>query len=236
MGILRKNEIKGLYRKRAKNYNLTANLYYLIGFREWAYRKMAVQALNLRQGDTVVEIGCGTGLNFSLLQQAVGPTGKIIGVDLTDAMLAQAKRRVEAHSWSNIELVQSDAASYEFPHDLDGILSTFALTLVSEFDTVIQNGCAALAHGKRWVVLDFKLPSNRLSWLAPLGVFVTRPFAVSIELAARHPWESINRYMKNTSFRELYGGFSYISVGERIEFNDTFKNNKSNIDQSDNRR
>jgi demethylmenaquinone methyltransferase/2-methoxy-6-polyprenyl-1,4-benzoquinol methylase len=57
-------EVKDTYRKRAKNYDFAANLYYLMGFRINAYRKQAVKALQLQQGDTVVEIGCGTGLNF----------------------------------------------------------------------------------------------------------------------------------------------------------------------------
>lgn len=43
----------------------------LIGFRQQAYREKAVQALHLRPGDTVVDVGCGTGLNFSLLQSAI---------------------------------------------------------------------------------------------------------------------------------------------------------------------
>jgi demethylmenaquinone methyltransferase/2-methoxy-6-polyprenyl-1,4-benzoquinol methylase len=58
----------------------------LIGFPD---RKRAVRALNLQRGDTVVDIGCGTGLNFPLLQGAIGPEGTIVGVDLTDAMLSQ---------------------------------------------------------------------------------------------------------------------------------------------------
>ncbi len=86
--------IVDIYRKRAKHYDVSANLYYLIGFREYAYRRKAVAALKLQPGDTVVEIGCGTGLNFPLLQQAVGPEGRLIGVDLTDSMLEQARQRV----------------------------------------------------------------------------------------------------------------------------------------------
>ena len=126
--ILTKEEVVDIYRKRAKRYDFTANLYRLIGFREPAYRRMAVKALSLHPGDTVVEIGCGTGLNFQLLRQAVGSSGKIIGVDLTDAMLAQARKRVEDEGWSNVELVQSDAAQYEFPNGVDGIISTFNIT------------------------------------------------------------------------------------------------------------
>ncbi len=210
-----KRDMINLYRKRAKRYDFTANLYYLIGFRLQAYQKKAVQALNLQRGDTVVEIGCGTGLNFPLLRQTVGPEGKIIGTDITDAMLAQARKRVEENSWSNVELWQSDAASFQFPSGVGGIISTFAITLSPDFDEIIQNGSKALSPGGCWVILDFKLPSSWLSRLAPFLVFLTRPFGVSMELATRHPWESINRHLNNTSLTELYGGFVYIATGER---------------------
>ncbi len=215
MTIPTREDVINIYRKRAKRYDITANLYYLIGFREGAYRKKAVDALNLQRGDTVVEIGCGTGMNFSLLQQAIGHDGKIIGVDLTDDMLAQARKRVEEKGWANVELVVSDAASYKFPECIDGIISTFALTLVAEYDKVVQNGCLALKPGKRWAVLDFKMPSSRVSWLAPLLVLLTRPFGVTVELAERHPWESINKYLRNASMTEFYMGFVYIAAGER---------------------
>lgn len=212
-----KTGVVDLYRKRARHYNFTANLYYLIGFREWAYRKKAVQALNLRRGDVVVEIGCGTGLNFSLLQEAVGPTGKIIGVDLTDAMLAQAHKRVEDNGWANVELVQSDAAEFQFPARVDGVISTFAITLSPDYDQIIRNGCQALSPGRRWVILDLKLPSNWLSRFASLFVFITRPFGVRQDLTTRHPWESMRKYLRNTSLSELYLGFAYIASGERAE-------------------
>ena len=51
---------------------------------------MEVQALNLKKGDTVVEIGCGTGLNFKYVRKKVGLKGKIIGVYLTPEMLSVA--------------------------------------------------------------------------------------------------------------------------------------------------
>lgn len=131
-----KQEIIHLYRKRARRYDVTANLYYLIGIRETAYRKKAIAALELHKGDTVLEIGCGTGLNFPYLQKAVGPEGKIIGLDLTDRMLDQARARVEEKGWSNVELVQADAAAYDFPTGLQGIISTFALTLSPDYSTL----------------------------------------------------------------------------------------------------
>ncbi len=214
--ILTKNDVVDIYRKRAKRYDTTANLYRIIGFREPEYREMAVKALNLQRGDTVIEIGCGTGLNFPLLQEAVGRAGQIIGVDLTDAMLAEARRRVEKQGWSNVALVRSDAAQYRFPAGADGIISTFAITLVPEFDQVVRSGAMALSPGKRWVILDFKLPTKRLArLLVPLAVLLTRPFGVRTEMASRHPWESIDRYLVNTSLAEFYMGMAYIAVGER---------------------
>ena len=135
---LSKDELARLYRKRARHYDISANLYYFLGVREFAYRKKAVRALGLKRGDMVVEIGCGTGLNFGLLREAVGSEGRIVGVDFTGEMLAEAAERIAENRWSNIELVQSDAAMYQFPERLDGILSTFAITLMPEYDLIIK--------------------------------------------------------------------------------------------------
>jgi ubiquinone/menaquinone biosynthesis C-methylase UbiE len=206
-----------IYRKRAKRYDWTTLPLYLIGFRHWTYRKRAVDALCLLKGDTVVDLGCGTGLNFSLLQEQIGPKGKIIGVDLTDAMLAEANRRVLAQGWLNVELVKSDAARYEFPAGLDGIVSAFALTLVPEFDEVVRRGAEALRFGKRFVVLDFKMPSRGfMKEAAPaLAKLMTGPFGGTIEMATRKPWQSLERYLTLAEFRDLFHGGAYIAVGEK---------------------
>jgi len=212
---LDKNHIAGLYQKRAKHYDFSANLYYLLGIREFAYRKIGVESLKLEHGDTVVEIGCGTGLNLRLLRDRVGAEGKIIGVDLTPEMLSVAKKRIEHHHWTNVELVQSDAADYHFPQRVDGIISTFAITLISEFDKIIKKGAAALFPGKRLVILDFKMPDSWPMWLVKFFVVLTRPFGVTQDLADRHPWESIEQYLDLVEFRTKYFGGIYIAAGQK---------------------
>jgi ubiquinone/menaquinone biosynthesis C-methylase UbiE len=207
-------EVRGIYRKRAARYDWSANLYYLIGFREQAYRRRAVALLDAAPGDAIVEIGCGTGLNFPLLERAVGPNGRIVGVDLTDAMLAQARRRVARHGWTNVDLIQAEAARFDFPPNLGGVISTFAITLVPEYDEVIRRAVSALAPGRRIVILDFKLPERAPDWLVDLGVWIMRPFAVTRDLAVRHPWESVQRYAFRPSMSECYWGFAYIAAGE----------------------
>ncbi len=194
--------------------DLTSSLAYAIGFRDQAYRRRAVELLHLTKGDQVVEIGCGTGRNFALLERAVGPGGAVTAVDLSESMLARARKRAARHRWTNIEFVHSDAATYEFPGPVDGVLSTYTLVIVPEYDRVIERACRALKPGKRCVVLDQKLPSGPASRLAPLLDLLSRPFEYSRLVRERRLWESIARHAGNVRVEELYFGFVYLAVGE----------------------
>jgi demethylmenaquinone methyltransferase/2-methoxy-6-polyprenyl-1,4-benzoquinol methylase len=149
----------------------------------------------------------------------VGASGRIIGVDLTDAMLAEASARVASHGWSNVELVRSDAALYDFPPELNGILSTFALTLAPGFDEAIRKGSEALLPGERFVVLDFKKPSGRFMMKAAplLAKLLTGPFGGAIEMASRKPWESLKKHLNLVQFTNLYFGGAYIATGEKAK-------------------
>ncbi|TFH66017.1 MAG: methyltransferase domain-containing protein, partial [Gemmatimonadales bacterium] len=187
---LTKPQVRDLYRKRARNYDRAMWLYRATGFRITRYRQETVQALSLAPGDTVVDLACGTGLNFPFLYQAVGPTGRIVGVDLTDAMLQRARARVTRAGWANVELVQHDLADYGFDSGVGGILSVLAITLVPEFETVIRRGAAALRPGGRLAIFDFKRPPGWPEWLVRFGVWLNSPYGVSVELADRHPWEA----------------------------------------------
>jgi demethylmenaquinone methyltransferase/2-methoxy-6-polyprenyl-1,4-benzoquinol methylase len=211
--LLSKQETRDLYRKRSKRYDLAMWIYRLAGFRVNKYRRDTVASLALKPGDVVIELGCGTGLNFPFLEHAVGESGKIIGVDLTDAMLDQAHDRVRAAGWQNVELVQSDLARYEFPAGVSGILSTFAITLVPEYDEIIQTGAQALKPGGRMAILDFKEPDDWPNWLVRLAAWLNKPYGVSLELADRHPWEAIRHHLDEVLFQEYYFGVLYLSVG-----------------------
>jgi demethylmenaquinone methyltransferase/2-methoxy-6-polyprenyl-1,4-benzoquinol methylase len=149
----------------------------------------------------------------------IGPTGRIVGVDLTDAMLAQAEDRIEANGWSNISLVQADAADFEFPTEVDAILSTYALTQVPECARVIAHGAAALSAGGRWVVLDLKMPNNAPRWQARLGIATVGRFASLQEWIAHRPWEAIRAAMQaeltDFSWTELCFGTAFLAAGAR---------------------
>ena len=207
------------YRKKAKHYDVTSRLYPAPGYPQRAQRLRAVQALGLRPGDSVIDMACGTGLNFPLLEKAVGPGGRIVGVDLTDAMLARAQDRIEANGWSNVSLVQADAAGFDFPAEVNAILSTYAMTQVPECAEVIAHGAAALSAGGRWVVLDLKVPGSTPGWLAQLGTAMVRPFASIDEWITRRPWEAIRAAMQeelaDPAWTELFFGTAFLAAGSR---------------------
>jgi demethylmenaquinone methyltransferase/2-methoxy-6-polyprenyl-1,4-benzoquinol methylase len=205
------------YRKKAKHFDLVSRLYPVPGYPQRAQCRRAVQALRLRPGGTVVDVACGTGQNFPLIERAVGPDGRIVGVDLTDAMLAQAQGRVERNGWSNVSLVQADAADYAFPAEVDAILSTYALSHVPECGDVIAHGAEALARGGRWVVLDLKAPDNPPRLVTQIATAVGRRFGSTDEWLARRPWEGIRAAMEEAlgdlSWHELTFGTAFLAAG-----------------------
>jgi len=207
------------YRRKAKHYDLTSRLYPAPGYPHPAQRARAVQTLRLRPGDRVVDIACGTGLNFPLIEDVIGPDGRIVGVDLTDAMLARAQDRSDANGWRNVSLVQADAADFDFPTEVDAIVCTYALSQVPECADVIARGAAALAGGGRLVVLDLKVPDDTPRWLAQLGTAIVRPFAAIDEWMARRPWEVIRAAMRDEladlSWTELFFGTAFLAAGSR---------------------
>jgi ubiquinone/menaquinone biosynthesis C-methylase UbiE len=211
---LRKDELARLYRRRAPRYDLTSHLYWFIGYPVDRYRREGIDALRLQEGDTAVELGCGTGHNLPLLRHAVGAEGRVVGVDLTDAMLAQARRRVERAGWINVELVRSDAAAFVWPPRVDGVLSTYALTLVPELDDVVRRAASALDPRKRMVVVDFKAPQGWPRWLVRAVVALVRPFGGTLGAAERHPWESMRSHFTSVEVRERFLGTTYVAIGE----------------------
>jgi ubiquinone/menaquinone biosynthesis C-methylase UbiE len=207
------------YRKKAQRYDVTSRLYPVPGYPHRALRLRAVRALGLREGDSVIDIACGTGLNFPLIQDVIGPDGRIVGVDLTDAMLARAQDRIETNGWRNVSLVQADAAEFDFPAEVDAILSTYAMSQVPECAEVIAHGTAALSGGGRWVVLDVKVPDSTPGWLAQLGTAIVRPFASIDEWIMRRPWDVIRAAMHDEladlCWTELLFGTAFLAAGSR---------------------
>ena len=77
--VLTPTQTRVLYRRRAPHYDWLVGLFRLAGARVSTYRRLAVEALSVSAGNTVVDLGCGTGGNFPWLERAVTASGRIVG-------------------------------------------------------------------------------------------------------------------------------------------------------------
>lgn len=211
--MISRQKVQNLYQSGAKNYDFTTILFGLLGLRMKAYRFLAIKKLSLQRGNCVIELGCGTGLNFPILMEKIGPEGRLIGVDLTPGMLDIARARVKRSGWKNIELVQSDVASFDFPKGVNGVLATGLFGYIPEYDRVIQAASQSLVPGGHLVILDGKQPESLPSWLFKIVLKLGRPFGYTREYFRVRPWESVERYFKETSVETRYGGMIYILSG-----------------------
>ncbi len=202
--------VQALYQSGAKFYDFTTILYRMIGLRMKAYRLLAIKKLSLNKGDCVVELGCGTGLNFPFLMERIGPEGRLIGVDLTQGMLDIARDRVGRSGWKNVELIQSDIADYDFPEEINGVLATGVFGYIAEYDRVIEAASKAIVPGGHLVILDGKQPERLPLWLFKIVLRLGKPFGFTSEYFEVQPWESVERYFQKTSIEQKYGGLIYI--------------------------
>lgn len=137
-----------------------------------AWRAAAVDALDLSPGDTVVEVGCGTGANIPYLREQVGRDGRVVGIDLTRPLLDRVRTRVERAGWTNVSLASGDASRPPVTR-VDAILATFVVGLLPDPASAVETWCELAAD--RVALLDGASSHHPLGQLLnPLfGAFVT---------------------------------------------------------------
>jgi ubiquinone/menaquinone biosynthesis C-methylase UbiE len=127
-------------------------------------RAEAAEALSLAPGDTVVEMGCGTGANLPHLRERVGSEGRVVGVDFTRGMLATARQRVERAGWENVHLVRADATGVEFCEPPDAVLATFVVGMLADPAAAVDRWADMLAPGGRLALLDAAQTRRWFGW------------------------------------------------------------------------
>ena len=191
------------YSRRARFYDLELALIEPV-------RRRAIDALGLKGGETVLDIGCGTGLSFELLHQRVGSAGKIIAIEQSSDMLEQARGRAERNRFDNITMINSpvedavipavaDAALFHFTHD---ILRTPAA--VANVIRNLKPGARAVASGLKWA-RPLVSPTNLMVLQAAL-VSVT-----SLE-GLTAPWSNLARWAGIDDIQTMLGRGVFIAT------------------------
>jgi arsenite methyltransferase len=112
----------------------------------------------LRAGQTVLELGSGPGLDSLLAARKVGPTGKVIGVDLCEEMVAKARRNAELLGLSNVEFVHAGIEALPLPDEsVDVVISNGVLNLCPDKPKVLAEAYRVLRLGGRLQMADILL-------------------------------------------------------------------------------
>jgi len=212
MTVLDAEQVRRLYDRRARSYDFLTLGFTTLGFEKC--RKTMIAVMRIPAGASVVDLCCGTGRNFALLASAVGPTGRIIGVDLSGEMLRIAQKRADSLDVANIELIRADVREYEFPSRVSGVVSTFGLEMVPNYAQVVSHAANALDTNGRIGLLGLKHPEGWPEWLIRLGVAITKPFGVSRDYEEYRPWRAAAGHFRELAFKEHLFGAAYSYVGE----------------------
>jgi ubiquinone/menaquinone biosynthesis C-methylase UbiE len=178
-------------------------------FVPWNLRRNAARELRLSRGDCVLDIGCGTGRNFSHLRDAVGPAGRIFGVDISSGMLRKAKQLRDSNGWRNIELTECDVADYSAPMPLDAVLFSLSFNTMPHHRAVLQRAWDQLRPGGRLVIMDAKIPpgpGGRL--ILPFSLWLMKHTMLGNPLI--HPWEELAAIAEHVDMSESMFSSYYI--------------------------
>ena len=174
-------------------------------------RLEAIERLRLQPGETVLDVGCGTGLSFAPLMARLGPGGRIVGIEQCPEMMAKARERVAAAAWQHVALEQApaedarwrgqaDAALFHFTHDI--------LRRPAALDNVLSHlkpGARVVATGLQWAA----------PWAWPVNLFVMGAalYSVSSLDGLAQPWSELAARLQGFEAHPTWMGSIFIASG-----------------------
>jgi S-adenosylmethionine-diacylgycerolhomoserine-N-methlytransferase len=166
-----------------KYYNMQAPIYdathrmFLFG------RDEILRDLELKPGETVIEIGCGTGRNLATIRESIGKSGELIAVDCSSAMLQRVRERVRTAGWKNVHVIDHEYGWNTVTRgEATAVLFSYSLSMIPSWGAALNCAREELGPDGRIGIVDFCSPgSGRFSqafteWMSWHHVDVARNY------------------------------------------------------------
>jgi SAM-dependent methyltransferase len=175
------------------------------------YRRAVVEALPLRPGEVVLDVGCGTGLCCGLLREKVGQEGEVVGIEESPEMAVVARENIAREGWDNVTVVQAPAEEAQVGHTADAALFC-AVHDILQSPEALKNIVATLRPGA-WVA------AGGGKWAAPMLIALNSmvgvlhaPYVRSFDGFDR-PWQHLEQLVEDVRVREMAFGSGYVMSG-----------------------
>lgn len=179
-----------------------------------------VEHLDVRAGQRVLDVGCGRGAVLFPLAEAVGPTGSVVGIDLSPAMVAATS--ADAAAMANASVLEMDGQRPEFPDgSFDLITGSMSIIMIPDLPVAFANYLRLLRPGGRLGMTCPTVPADLASWT--LGPFDVGRLLKEIDPSAVAADESLARFLRgevfdtSTSFSDKLSAAGFARVVEYRE-------------------
>ena len=177
-------------------------------------RARAIEALQLQKGDVVLDAGCGTGFCFQMIEDAIGPTGRLIGIEPAPAMLARARGRVDDAGWANVTLLNTSGEAAQLPAAPDAILFSYTHDLIRS-RTGLANLFGQSRPGARVAAAGTQLFPR---WFFPGNWYLFyshRGYITNFE-SFDAPWKILGEYLEAFTVSRQAPGERYLAQGRLL--------------------